>query len=81
MYGGEKLVTVSVEATVADREVSKPIPLFFSRSMPMDIWKSDPQRQVHFVRDTLRSMLMHELDECLKVDGVRVFDPHKDDPK
>lgn len=39
-------------------------------------WAADPARAVAFVHKTLRSMLLHELDECFVVDGKRVFDPH-----
>jgi hypothetical protein len=31
----------------------------------------------HWIRETLRRMLLHELDECLRVDGRLLNDPHK----
>ncbi len=31
------------------------------------------------VRRMLREALLRELDECLLIDGERVFDPHKDE--
>jgi hypothetical protein len=31
----------------------------------------------YWIRETLRRMLLHELDECLRVDGRLLNDPHK----
>ena len=33
---------------------------------------------VHFVRQQIHRMEMHEADEWIKVNGVAIFDPHKE---
>lgn len=32
-------------------------------------------------RDLLRASLHHELDECFRVNGAMIFDPHMNDPE
>lgn len=39
------------------------------------------KRLAKWVRRAVRSLLHHELDEGLLIDGVRVFDPHAEEEK
>lgn len=31
------------------------------------------------IREAVKYVFMHEIDEAIKIDGVRVFDPHEDE--
>jgi hypothetical protein len=33
---------------------------------------------IDMIRDAIREFALHEVDECLMIDGVRKFDPHID---
>lgn len=43
-------------------------------------WNSCDLKVINsFIRDVCLKTFEHELDECFLVDGVRVYDPHKDE--
>jgi hypothetical protein len=61
--------------TVSDRESGEPLKLCFHR--PLKKWATDKD-VADEVRRHLKWVATHEVDECLYLDGVRIFDPHKD---
>ena len=52
------------------------IDVVFTYGINMPIDRELPDRMRHWVRDCLRLSVLHELDECMLFDGVRLFDPH-----
>jgi len=55
-----------------------------SRTGEMDYWRVPSRRATpiprnqfaHELREALREHVLHEIDEAIVVDGVRLFDPH-----
>jgi hypothetical protein len=66
-------VTVTVRALVLDRETGGALPLVFSRMFAI----AEGKTQAQMVRELMLEAVAHEIDECIYVDGQRVFDPHK----
>jgi hypothetical protein len=59
----------------AKRETGEPIHLDFV----VHVSPSDARPRPQIIRDALITTLMHEIDEALELNGVRIFDPHKED--
>lgn len=59
-----------------DRDTGEEVTLSFSAPMPP--WFG-PEKGVLWLRERLAQFLIHELDECMLVDGKRIYDPH--DPR
>lgn len=53
------------------RDTSKPIELFLYYS-----YSKDRYSELEAVRTALIESMTHEIDECLLLNGERVFDPH-----
>lgn len=62
-------ITVAMPCT--DRDKGDPIKLFLYFTYDKDYYT-----EVEAVREALAETMLHEIDECLYVDGDRVFDPH-----
>ena len=62
-------ITVAFPCT--DRDNGKPIKLFLYYSYLKELY-SKPEA----IRLALNESLAHEIDECLYMDGKRIFDPH-----
>lgn len=71
-------VEIDAKMLVPDRETGQPIEVRFSERVPSSY--IDARSWPEIVRGHLMSMVRHEVNESLKVDGVRIFDPHKDEP-
>lgn len=63
---------VQVWFSASDREKGDPIELHIYFSYPKDNYT-----KVEAIRAALIEATTHEIDECLYLDGRRVFDPHK----
>jgi hypothetical protein len=59
-----------------DRDTGKPIHVEFNGYAATEL--VDDMGFAAWVRLIVRDILMHEIDECLSVDGTRPFDPHKE---
>lgn len=68
-YGGS---WVDVRLLIRDRDTGAEEPIQFRFNPPRSF-----ESPAHMVRDAIAWVLTHELEECLHVDGVRVFDPHR----
>lgn len=70
---------VNISARVADRDTGLPAYIANSNLVFDDapVFRGDVLERARFVRRLLLDMLAHELDECLYVNGERIFDPHK----
>lgn len=62
---------IQVSFLCADRDDGKPVELFLYYS-----YGKDQYSKVEAIRTALIESLTHEIDECLFVEGERVFDPH-----
>jgi hypothetical protein len=77
---GEPMVRVQLTYHVTDRATGKPMPLLFLHTLPeSEIRNMDDAAALNFLHTQVRSMVLHELDECFVVCGKRVFDPHGND--
>lgn len=68
-------------AKVRERDTGLPLEVTTARVMDatgVDLMKEDGALQA--IRQNVRDLVMHELDECFLVDGVRAFDPHSKGP-
>lgn len=63
--------TVTVRALVADRDSGRLSGVTYERE--------GTESLVVQVRETLREIAMHEVDEQLRSKGIRIFDPHAGD--
>lgn len=75
-----------VDTTVLDRDDGHPRPLRFQAPLPPAPYifhDREPGvgdvRAMHVVRDAIRQLLLHEIDEALLLDHRRFRDPHADD--
>jgi hypothetical protein len=66
---------VKVEMQVRHRDTGERTRIVIANSFPDDLDK-DPRALADFVRYMVREALLHELDECLYLDGKRLNDPH-----
>jgi hypothetical protein len=61
------------------------IPAYLRLQDPLDAQLSRPENleaeRIRWIREALGRVELHERDEWLKVDGVRLFDPHANDPR
>lgn len=78
---GCRWISVEVAIETFDRKTGAPTAIRLT-SPTVLLGAEDPARFVaELVRETIRRTFEHELDECLYVDGVRMFDPHAADPE
>lgn len=71
VFGG---LALWLTANVVNRdEPGKTIPLTSQRVLPA---YSTEERAFDFIRACARDFIIHELDECILVDGKRIYDPH-----
>jgi hypothetical protein len=71
---------VAFEARVLGRDNGQPDRVHFRELILGDYWsRMDSKERARVVFHALLRALEHELAECFYVDGVRVYDPHKDE--
>ena len=63
----------TVRVRVPNRETGESIEVRLGSSYPLECSDEDLAQLVHA---TVAEALVHELDECFFVNGVRVYDPH-----
>lgn len=51
--------------------------IWIRSSVSVDISNFDQRDFLKFVQKQVHFMVVHELDECFMVEGMRIFDPHK----
>lgn len=73
---GRGALEFALEARVKSRDTGEPIPLVQVEGYATDSFRH-PQDVHRVVRNMLRNMLLHELDESFLVGGERPYDPHK----
>jgi hypothetical protein len=62
------------------RDTGAPICTYMVETISMEgVAQLSRNAAVRLVHDFLRRLLVHELDECFLVNGVRVYDPHEND--
>lgn len=73
-------VQVLVHGQIRDRETGAQGEIAGRELIPGHHWlRMDAKERSRFVFNAARRALEHELAECFYVDGVRVYDPHKDE--
>ena len=71
---------MTVWLAVYDRDTGEPM-LLRSECMARELFMPGSFAiAIQFLRDYVRDLLLHELDECILVEGVRLYDPHKPKP-
>lgn len=71
-------VDIRCECMVRGRDTGDNSPLTHRERVDARAWTDgSPGFRANVVRRVLLQMLAHELDECLLVEGERLFDPHK----
>jgi hypothetical protein len=70
---GSDIVLVVATALVPDRDTGEVMPIVTYEAPPP--WMTDGDA-IEWLRDLARKLLTHEIDECFRVAGVRIFDPH-----
>lgn len=60
-----KPILIATDRIVSDALFSGTVPAY-----------RDPQAPAQLIRHIVRETIFHEIDECLLIDGKRVFDPH-----
>lgn len=69
------VLTLAIQAQVADRDNGTPIDVSIRRCADKENVETHPNYWHHVVRDALRCMVVHEIDELLMLGGHRI-DPH-----
>jgi len=72
----EKL-TIKIVARVLHRDTAEPVNINFGKTISKSPIDHHPDYLAAMVREALREVMCHEIDECLLRDGVRVREPHK----
>lgn len=86
MFGSasESLWRFVVTFRVADRVSFEPTVLRFAELIGpsmMDVFRRDERALGRFIRNILMQAASHEIDECLRVSGEHVVDPHPEDAR
>lgn len=71
---GRRFLAIDLETR--ERDSGEPTTLSMRKEVPPHPMTKD--WMVHFVHNALYTMWVHELNEQYMVDGVRVFDPHRE---
>jgi len=61
---------VQIHTEIISRDTGKPMALYFSNDFPVG------RPDAACIRELLIEAVRHEIEECIFVDGVRVWDPH-----
>ena len=73
-----------IEYRARDRDTGEEVTIRHSRAVDSYVFHAAPEERfdlfVRFLREALLDVLRHELDEAMRADGVRLFDPHRDEP-
>lgn len=73
-------VEIAFSARVLDRDFGRPDYVHMRELVHPAHWQHmNGAHRARMVFHTLMKALEHELAECFYVDGVRVYDPHKDE--
>lgn len=72
---------VLLDVVVKDRDTGVDLRLCISEVLPSWVAETWPggttqDRALRHILEFVRNFVLHELDECTMVDGVRCFDPH-----
>ncbi len=74
---GIEILTVYESPSV---DTGQPIPIHSIQFVPLQDWRRMPEgERVETIRRCVVEALKHEVDECLRIDGNRVRDPHPPD--
>lgn len=74
-------VVICASATVMDRDGRGHIPLAHNEVVKREAWDAmTDDEKAWRIRETLRFLVLHELDEHIRVAGALAFDPHKTTP-
>lgn len=74
-------ITMRTTMSVLDRDSGQEVLLQISTTLSHLGASLVPHTpMLELVREALRAAILHELDECLLVDGKRKWDPHKEGP-
>lgn len=69
-------VVLEFDTVLTDRDsAAKGLSIKFSQKTARESWENKGAK-AHIIRQCLRSIVMHEVDENIYVDGKREFDPH-----
>jgi hypothetical protein len=68
---------VLIHMGVLDRNHEQPTTITIRWPTDDSFYEQSPEALAKQVRNLCIDALTHELDECLRLDGKRVFDPHK----
>lgn len=74
-------VALVVAITVPDRNTGKQSEVMFSHHLTGSLLQVQEHVVQHMLTAWIKSVWMHEFDEGLQFDGVRVHDPHVKDRK
>ena len=65
--------------SVPDRDTGEPVTLTFAGpSLPVDL-AQNPELRASCFRNAVRELAVHEADEAIMRNGVRIFDPHSNE--
>jgi hypothetical protein len=73
------IVRLELETSVVDRNEARKIEVNFNHSFHVGSYQRPLEKNevMYVIRKLFHDMVLHEVDESLLFDGVRVFDPHK----
>lgn len=75
--GGMTLSTLSIAMSVRDRDTGKQREIIFGCAFGSSYERQEEEcHAIERIRGVLRNALVHELDECFRVDGKLYHDPH-----
>ena len=72
------LIVLDIEMTVPHRDTLDPTKVITQRALG---FRDVPKNELEFaqwMREIIRHLEMHEVDEWVKMDGLRIFDPHEE---
>lgn len=73
----QKSFYIKLQARVLDRDDAQPRVIAFAKQISKRHVESSPGYMAAMMRDALREMITHEIDELLLRDGVRIRETHK----
>lgn len=74
------VVVARCELQVPDRNTGEPTTVVSEANLEIDVFDCTDEELVALARTAAINALVHELDEQLRVDGIRYRDPHRGDP-
>jgi hypothetical protein len=74
-HDGEELF-IKLSARVLHRDTAEPVTIQFGKAIQKEYVERSPDYLAAMLREALREMMAHEIDEMLLRDGVRIREPH-----